>query len=102
MDFVKSPFGKHFLSARVRKPRASRDRFLSPPPPPVIKSNFSIPATVHPPRKIQTRKNSQKNFHENSKKISMRILKRILKRIPKRILKRIPKSIPPNTIQKEF
>ena len=81
MDFVKSPFGKHFLSARVRKPRASRDRFLSPPPPD-IKSNFSLPATVHPPRKIQTGKNSQKNFHE--------ILKRILKRIPKSIPKVFP------------
>ena len=48
---------------------AYSDLFLSPPPPPVIKSNLSLPTTAHPQippaEKFKTQKNSQKNFHEN-------------------------------------
>ena len=41
----------------MRKPRASSDRFLSPPPPPVIKSNFSSHPQTLPeefPREFQS------------------------------------------------
>ena len=78
------------LSARVRKPRASSDRFLSPPPP-VIKSNFSIPTTTHkktPPAE----KFKPERFPE-------RIPKRIAKRIPKRISNRIQKRNNPQNLK---
>ena len=46
-DNIAGPHGKYFLSQRERKPRSASDQFLSPPPP-VIKSTFSLPTPAHP------------------------------------------------------
>ena len=57
-----------FLSARKGKPCASSDHFLSPPP--VIKSNLSLPTPAHPKKPTYTKLQIQKDFKKNSKKIS--------------------------------